>query len=143
MLPHRFQKHRSARSLVREFFKEQLEAGITESLLTMPAHPSSENNEDLSYKEMLQAIKSKQHWGFSRVTFRNEKPIEATIHYWAGSKATEEDLVRMFAHELGHISGKMQKPGSKDEEDRADSYAEVAYAVVNMLKSSNKKKIKN
>lgn len=134
MLPYRFKKHRSAVSLVREFFIEMISGGIPKDELSTPAHPSTPKDGDMSYAEMLDSVRTKGFWGFSRVTFVGNKPTEATIHYWVGKNADEDDIIGLFAHELGHLAGKMKPPGSAAEEDRADSYAEVAYAVVKMLK---------
>lgn len=100
----------------------------------MPAHPTSKDTSTVTYKNLLATIKNNKHWGFCRVTFKRGVPKSAEINYWYAPDCPKEDIIRMFAHELGHLSGEMQAPGSNEEEIRADSYAILVEELFALIK---------
>lgn len=55
-------------------------------------------------------------WGYSK---------DRVIHYWVDSSCSRENLIRFFAHELGHMTGTSLEDVT-EEEARAERYAQVA-----------------
>lgn len=56
-----------------------------------------------------------------------------TIHIWHDGKRTESQLTALFAHEIGHITGKEERK-SEAEEARADSYSDVAVKALRLAR---------
>jgi hypothetical protein len=56
----------------------------------------------------------------------------ATLHWWAAKDCPMEKIVWCLSHEYGHLSDEPLNDGEA-EERRADGYAEVVAAVLNVL----------
>lgn len=121
MLSHRFVRHRSAVSLVREKLRDQIE-----SVGEVGAYYDSIHDGPISFEELRRAILSSGMWAFVRIFDGN-----AVIHWYAKRAIPLQRVAQMLGHELGHISGK-QRSGLV-EEMRADQYGDVAAEVFTLL----------
>lgn len=113
----RYRKHRTARSIARQFFGHR-----PEDLRVVDQHGESH--------DLVAAIEREGIWAF--VETRKKPPI---IHWWDDDKRTVAECARVLGHELGHISGKPKK--GITEEWRADEYADVVVEVIRRLKLEN------
>lgn len=104
-------RHRTVTSILKAFLRDPSEIGGTWT---------DSNGLDHEDREVAGYIKENGFWGFTE-TFA-KPPV---IHYWTDKKRDEGTLLRFFAHELGHITGKPAR-GVVAEENRADEYMLVA-----------------
>lgn len=81
--------------------------------------------------DFVKRIKGQGIWGY----VGNDN----VIHYWTNGRQSVKVLINFFAHEIGHQTGKHQRPVAM-EEYKADSYAEVAAFAYKL--AMNEKRIK-
>lgn len=103
---------------------------MPEDKVREPAHPQSPEDGEFTYDELLETIRLQRMWAFVRIPA--DERHEAEVHWWAHRDVSTAEKAMMLGHELGHISGKMLL-GERKEEDRADTYGEVARAVLKIL----------
>lgn len=109
MLKHRFRRHRTISSLLREFEKGEME--VTDPVIAR------------------ETIEDEGMWAFVRIPLgRRARTEPAVVHWWAQPGQPDDQVALMLGHELGHISGEILDDGDAEEE-RADAYGEVAREV--------------
>ena len=112
-------KYRTINTCMAEFFNLE----DTKSLDSLSGHFemrwANGNESKWDVQEAIRHIRKRKCWGWIE-----DKTI---LHYFIRKSATMADLVKMFAHEIGH----MQRPWHRGlkEEQKADKYANIAAAA--------------
>lgn len=83
-------------------------------------------------------------WGMRRC-IRNRKKAgtwgwlqnKEIIHVWIADHATEEKIIRLLAHELGHMQNPRHRQSQKEEE-KAEKYADVALNAFTLMQHLKK-----
>lgn len=119
--------HDTAASVYKEFWSA---SGVSEGDMTKLADVIScetigGDTVDMTVEEIIEAIREQKCWGFAIGSSR-------TIHIWADPAADNELILRVIAHECGHLSGE-QDELDFFEEQRADDFAEVAVRAYQIL----------
>lgn len=80
---------------------------------------ASGNESEWDVQAAIKNIRTQRCWGWIE--------DKTMLHYFIRKSATMSDLVKMFAHEIGH----MQRPWHRDlkEEQKADKYSNIAAAA--------------
>lgn len=107
----RFRRHRSARALLDEFFRDM---GGFDNIREAPA--------------MLATTLEEGLWAFAAT---RAKPCPV-VHYWARRDVDRLKLAFVLGHEVGHVSGRPLKSRRNDwrEELRADEYGAAAFLAM-------------
>ncbi len=137
MRPHRFQRHKSAVSLIRESLSRQAEEqDIAIQQVVIAGHPGSEHPEiPRTYDSMLKSVRKSGMWAY--VDVPEDESLDCTIHFWYKKNTPLGRVALMLGHECGHIScgGPFADIPPAAEEHRADSYGQVASEVVVILQA--------
>lgn len=83
--------------------------------------------------DMAEALRQQRVWGFAKTKGRPE------IHWWAAKDATEEEVIALLAHELGHLRRLVKRAnGAPREEVIADGYAAVALTAARIARRAHR-----
>jgi len=125
-------KHKTARSIVFEYFKKDYPNLSDYQLLKVETEFKVFLNEEWEYKatvlELLKTVKKNGIWGFCA---HSKNPYYKEIHYWISKKATTEQVLELFVHETAHAIGNKS-------EYIAKKYAGVALFAYLIMKKNLK-----
>jgi len=130
MRPYKLKKHRSARAIVREWYKHFNGRYPPSESTAVDSHPLDGKVRAIPLKEMISSIKEQGCWAFVSIPTKGKRPSE--LHYWHDGKVCDHVLMEMFGHELGHLAGKNLKV-LKREEERAHSYGAAAVEAFSIV----------
>lgn len=83
------------------------------------------NMVEMTHDEEMAALRSMGAWGFADTKLRH-------IHAWAAPETPREQVMRLLAHEIGHLTGEPCKD-ELQEEFRAETFGAVAAMAFSML----------
>ena len=95
-----------------------------------------DEDEGTPASELIQQMIEDGFWGYADNNTR-------IIHFWADQKTSDEDLIRFFGHEIGHLTKPISDPTNDEsttEENRADTYGQVSLRAFKMLQDFRTKK---
>lgn len=119
-------KHDTPESIITRYFNFEEDLAFTlADVGELGGEDGDGNAVALSVGQMLEGIRDAKFWGFSI------KP-KGEVHVWAAPDAPRERLMMLLGHEIGHLQGE-QLDGTVEEEERADTYGEVAALAYTML----------
>jgi hypothetical protein len=119
-------KHDTPESIVTRHFNFEEDPAFTlADIGSLGGEDEAGNEVEFSTEQMLEGIRETKFWGFSI------KP-KMEVHVWASADAPRERLMMLLGHEIGHLRGE-QLDGTVEEEERADTYGEVAALAFTMM----------
>lgn len=90
-------------------------------------HTEDGQQVSVSAEEALQAVDAMGCWGFC-------DSATNTIHAWAKADASQETVIHMLAHEIGHLTG-LASPDPLTEEMRAEQFGRTAKLALSLMQS--------
>lgn len=98
--------HKTIKSLVISYFREDWPKLSDEQILEKKTDFTVVLNHPIKnakVKDLIKTIKKQGYWGYCQHFKKTKKYKE--IHYWVSKKTTNQEIIKLFAHEITHARG--------------------------------------